>query len=417
MILYRIRHLISKGVWKRSAKIMGRVAQYNPGDFRLSGLVLSSDRDYFYNPWIAVDGTFYCDCQGFEGAETICSHILALLKKADFDGVDVEDYVKGLLGEYQEENDMIYETSLEGYNRLFGGLRGGRHISCLFSEPEIGKSYLSATFAADMVCKHNKSALIIDTEGGFTPDWLELIGKHRGVDIPVQFIDWRVKVDVTQGKNQEMHTPDYKYGDFKFTPNEKPAVYIYDARHLIQIMPFFGRPMTYKIKSGVIEPIEGGHTLAISESPIGIVCDKADVAYVTNDSLSSPIESFFTGGQINYRTRAKATQVWLGRAQELIDEYKVIFMNTVHASIDHTNPYGDPSPVGGKAIMHNNKYIAFLARYQGKKAAKEQSVDWRNLRKLSIFRHMTKGAWSEHGYLITTDHGLEDFYPKGQEED
>ena len=50
MLLYNIRHLVSRKVWKRSGVIMGRVANYRPGDFRLSGLVLSSDFENFYSP-------------------------------------------------------------------------------------------------------------------------------------------------------------------------------------------------------------------------------------------------------------------------------------------------------------------------------------------------------------------------------
>ena len=73
---------------------MGRVIYYTPGSSRLSGLVRSSAIDeYFYNPWIATDGTFYCDCQGYESAETICSHIMALLRKAEFDGIDIYRFI------------------------------------------------------------------------------------------------------------------------------------------------------------------------------------------------------------------------------------------------------------------------------------------------------------------------------------
>ena len=419
MELLEIRHKVSKNVWQRSFQIMKRVIQYNPGSFRLSGLVMSSEGDYFYNPWLAADGTFYCDCQGYEIAETICSHILALLRKAEWDGVEIEIYISGLLGKYKEdENSMtIYKTSLEAYNKLFEGLQGGRHVSAAFSEPEVGKSLLNATFAVDMCVLHKKSAVIIDTEGGFAPEWIGIISEKRGITVPVEFIDWKVRVNVQEKDKQQIHSPEFDYSKFKFKPNDEPTVYIYDARNIVQILPFFGRPQGFKVKSGVIEPFEIGGTKAIWESPIGIVCEKADVAYVANDSISSPLESYFTGGQINYRTRTKATQIWLGRAQELIDEYKCVFMNTIHATIDHTNQWADPTPVGGKAVMHNNKYIAFMSRYKGKKAAKEQKVDWHNLRKLEIYRHMTKGAWSDKAYCMTSEAGIVDFDPKGSLEE
>jgi len=415
MELLEIRHLVSKRVWQKSYKKMGTVIQYNPGRFRISGLVMSSQRDYFYNPWMTKDGEFYCDCQGYESAETICSHILTMLRKCEFDGISIQPYIYGLLNDYEEdENDMtLYKTSLDAYNKLFDGLRGGRHISAVFAEPEVGKSYLNATFAVDICTMHEKSALLIDTEGGFTPEWIDMICEKRGIDkVPVEFIDWKVRVKVDKVGQREVHSPDFDYAKFKFKPLDEPAVYVYDARHIAQILPFFGRPQGFRVKGGVIEPYEIGGTKAIWDSPIGIVTEKADVAYVANDSISSPLESFFTGGQINFRTRAKATQIWLGRAQELIDEYKCVFMNTIHASLDHTNPYGEPKVLGGKSVLHNNKYIAFMGRYQGKKAAKTQKLDWHNLRKLSIFRHMTKGAWSDHAYCRTSDEGIIDFDPK-----
>lgn len=416
--LYQIRHRVSKSVWDRSAKIMGRVVYYRFGKFRLSGMVQNTEGDFFYSPTVAKDGTFYCDCIGFEGAETICSHILAMLRKAEFDGENVTPYINAILGIHKEEQEMVeYKTSIEGYNRLFGGLQSGRHISCLFALPETCKSYINAQFAVDMAVMHNKSSLIIDTEGGFAPEWITLISERMGKEVPYQFIDWRVKTSKTQAKDAETYSPDFKYSDLKIKENKDPTVYIYDARHLVQIYPFFGRPMNFKIKGGVIEPMEGGNSTSISDSPIGKIIDACNIVYVANDSLSMPIESFFTGGQINYRTRTKATQVWLGRAQELIDEFGVCFMNTAHATIAHNNPYAVPQPVGGKAVLHNNKYIAYIEKWAGKKAAKKSKVDWHNLRKMSIYRHMTKAAWSEFYYMITTGAGVVDFDPAGEVEE
>jgi len=390
---------------------MGRVANFRVGTFKITGLVLSSSKDYLYNPWVAKDGTFYCDCLGFEGAETVCSHIMALLRKAEFEGFDIDPWIKGLRGEnIMGDDDMIYETSLEGYNKLFDGLRGGRHISCLCAEPEIGKSYMSAQFAVDMALKHNLSSLVVDTEGGFVPEWIEMIGKRFDAEIPVKFIDWRVRVE---GEDNPAPKYDYKKFDVTEYASKDPTIYIYDARHIIQVLPFFGRPLSFKIKSGVIEPIEAGGMKPIYDSPIGQLVESCNVGYVVNDSLSMPLENFFTGGQINYRTRAKATQVWLGRAQDLIDEYKIVFMNIAHAVVDHTNKWADPTPVGGKAVLHNNKYIALIRRYQNKKAAKVQKVNWRNLRRIQIFRHMTKAPFSEEAFCMTTDAGVIDFDPKG----
>jgi len=391
---------------------MGRIIDFRISERRLSGLVINSDNTFFYNPHLLNDGDMFCDCVGFrEGVP--CSHILALLRRARFEGIDVERFISALLGEYTEsDEEMIYETSIEGYNKLFGGLRGGRHVSCAFAEPEVGKSYLNATFMVDMALKHNASSLVIDTEGGFAPEWIELISEARGEKVNVEFIDWRVRVDVTNtsGKTPSIsHKPIFDYKKLKITKPDKPTVYIYDARNIVQILPFFGRPISFKIKTGVIEPIEHAGTTSIWESPIGRIVETCGIKYVANDSLSAPLESFFTGGQINYRTRTKATQVWLGRAQDLIDEYKVVFMNTVHATINHSNPYAVPEPVGGKAVLHNNKYIAFIEKYESKKVAKDADVEWRNLRKMSIYRHMTEGAWSGDCYLLTTDHGVIDF--------
>lgn len=416
--LYRIRHRVSKSVWDRSAKIMGRVVYYRFGRFRLSGMVQSSEGDFFYSPTVAKDGTFYCDCLGFEGAETICSHILAVLRKAEFEDEDVKPYIDAILGIHKEELEMKeYKTSIEGYNRLFGGLQAGRHISCLFALPETCKSYMNAQFAADMAVLHGVSSMVIDTEGGFAPEWITLISKRLGKEIPYKFIDWHVTVKKKQDKDVETYYPEFDYKDLKIEESKEPTVYIYDARHLVQIFPFFGRPLNFKIKGGVIEPMEAGHSTSISDSPIGKIIKACNIVYVANDSLSMPIESFFTGGQINYRTRTKATQVWLGRAQELIDEYGVCFMNTAHATIAHNNPFPEPQPVGGKAVLHNNKYIAYIEKFKGKAIAKEMKLDWHTLRKMSIYRHMTKAAYSDVCYMRTTDSGVVDFDPKGKTEE
>jgi len=383
---------------------MGRVIDVRVGHFRISGLVLNSDGTYYYNPTLAADGTMFCDCQGFK-ENLICSHVLALLRKAEFEGFNIEKFINGLRGEYiEDEYVKIYETSLKGYNDLFGGLQGGRHPNMLFSEAEIGKSYLNAQFCVDMLLKYNLNALINDTEGGVAPEWFYNIAKHKGKEIDVKFIDWRVRDKIKKSKDTETHMPEYDYSKLKIEKPDKPTIYIYDARHIVQVLPFFGRPISFKIKGGVMEPIDAGGTVSIWESPIGTIVEKCNIGYVANDSLSAPLEKFFVGGQINYRTRTKTTQVWLGRSQDLIDEYKIVLMNIAHATINHSNPYAVPVPVGGKAVLHNNKYIAFMEKYKNKKLK-----NWRNLRKMRIFRHMTKPSWSEECIFEISEHGFEDF--------
>ena len=225
------------------------------------------------------------------------------------------------------------------------------------------------------------------------------------------FVDWRVKV-VTKDKDKgtaQHQIPEYpNFKIPKFDP-DTPTVFIYDARNIVQIFPFFGRPQAFKVKSGVIEPIEAGGLVSIDNSPIGKIMDAANVKFVANDSLSMPLEAYFTGGMINYRTRAKATQVWLGRCQDLIDEYKCVLMNTAHASKDPTNQWAVATPVGGKAILHNNKYIAYLRTYGNKKAAKAQKINYTTLRKMTIYRHMTKPQGDEEALLRTFDGGMIDF--------
>ena len=347
-----------------------------------------------------------------------------MLRKAEWDGVDIKPYISGLLGEYISEEEMIYETSLEAYNTLFGGLRARRHLSAIASPPEVGKSYVMAQFAIDMAAKYGLNTLIIDTEGGFEPDWLPLIAERAGIEINVQFIDWRVKVDTkTAGKGQDSSQrvfPEFDYTKFKIKKSDKPTIYIYDARHIVQVMPFFGRPLAYKIKGGVIEPIEAGNMTSIWDSPIGKVIEGGNIGFVVLDSLSSPIESFFTGGQINYRTRAKTTQALLARGQDIIDEFKIVVMVTAHATIQHNNPHADPSIVGGKAVLHNIKFAAYMDKYAGKSIAKKAKVDWRNLRVMQIYRHTMKTPWREKTYLMTTGAGVIDFdrtpYLKKKEE-
>ena len=412
MSIFDLRQFASRRVWERSVKIMGRVSDYRYGNFKLAGLVLDSGRVYHYNPWIAKDGTFYCDCQGFEGAGTLCSHLVALLRKAYFEDYEIEEYIMGLRGEYTGDFDeMIYETSIEGYNKLFGGLRAGRHISGLFARPQIGKSIMLSQFMTDMALKHDASSILIDTEGGFAPEWIEAAAQRAGGEVEVVFVDWRVKVitkDRDKGKSQHQ-TPEYPNFKLPKFNADTPTIFIYDARNIVQIFPFFGRPQAFKVKSGVIEPIEGGGLVSIDQSPIGKIMDAADVKFVANDSLSAPLEAYFTGGMINYRTRAKATQVWLGRCQDLIDEYKCVLMNTAHATKDPTNQWSIAEPVGGKAILHNNKYIAYLRKYGNKKAAKEQGINYTTLRKMSVYRHMTKPQGEEEALMRTVNGGVIDF--------
>jgi len=419
MSLLEIRPLISKHVWDSSRKTISRVVDIRPGRFYLSGLVLSSDRNFYYSPYVTVAGDYYCDCQGFSSTEAICSHILAVMRKAYMLGIDITPWIKGLKNEYDESEYMkVYKTSLESYNKLFGGLQAGRYISAVCAPPEKGKSYLNATFAVDMCLNHNKNALIIDTEGGFTPEWIENIAKDRNAPngVAVEFINWRVRVD----ENNNVIRPLYKAKDFdgairnfgKYLDNitvDKPTVFIYDARHIVQILPFFGRPLSFKVKGGVVEPQDTGDLVPIWESPIGLLVEKFNIGYVAIDSLSAPIESFFTGGQINYRTRAKTTQALLGRCQDLIDEYELVLMVSAHATINHANPYDDPKIVGGKAVLHNVKCVLYMDDYTSKAVAKSADVNWRNLRKFTILRHPMKTPFSETTYAQTTPYGVKDF--------
>jgi hypothetical protein len=410
MNLYELRHKVSKYVWKRSIKLMGRVVNVRVGRFRLSGYVMASDKTFLYTPYVTADGKFYCNCRGFESSETICSHILGMMRKAVVQGYDIQIFVDGLLGKYKEDDFMkVYETSLKAYDDLFGGLQAGRHISAVVSEPEIGKSLLNGTFAYDMAVKHGLSSLIIDTEGGFSPEWIRLIGEHRGKEVPVEFIDFKVRIEKKKGKGKESYIPTFNYKKLKYKKHDEPTVYIHDARHIVKIMPFLGRPLSFAMKGGVIEPIEAGNMLPIWDSPVGRIVEDCNVGFVANDSLSMPIKSFFSGGQINYRTRATTTAAWLGRAQDLVDEFGVVFMNTAHASIDHTNPYSKPNVFGGNAVIHNNKYVALMYRYEGKAVAKAAGVDFRNLRRLSIYRCPFKTPWSEETYCMTSEQGVIDF--------
>jgi len=404
MILYTLRRYCSKKVFDRSVRIQSRVMDVRIGTFRMSGLILSSKQDFMYNPWISKDGYFYCDCQGYETSETLCSHIVAMFRRGIEDGKDVSPWVRGLQGLYNEDQDMRYKTSVEGYNQLFGGLRANRRISSIAAPPETGKSYLIATFACDMA-KHGFNSLIIDTEGGFEGDWIEAIAEKMGMEIDIEFIDWTVDV-LSPG---DVITPNYDYSKFKFKTSDTPTVYIYECRHLAQLLPFFGRPLKFKIKGGVIEPIEGGGMTSIEDSPIGKLVVGANIGMVALDSISSPVENLFTGGQINYRTRAKATQAVLGRAQDLVDAHQIVFMNSAHATIQHNNPHAKPSIVGGKAVLHNIKYIAYMDKYGGKKVAKTAGVDYLNLRKLAIFRHPMKTPWRDSAYVMTTAAGVVDF--------
>ena len=209
MSLLEVRALVSKHVWDRSRKLVSRVMDFRPGRFTMSGLVMSSGKDFFYSPYITAAGDYYCNCEGYEKTDAICSHILVLLRKAALLKFDISTWVNGLNGKYNESDYMNeYETSVDGYNKMFGGLQAGRYISGLVAEPEIGKSYLNATFMVDMVLKHKKNALVIDSEGGFTPEWIKRIVDDRGLgeEINVEFIKWRVKV----GQNGEMTEPVYQ---------------------------------------------------------------------------------------------------------------------------------------------------------------------------------------------------------------
>ena len=424
MSLLQVRALVSKHVWNRSRELIKRVVDFRPGRFRMSGLVMSSDKQFMYSPYVTADGSYYCDCKGYEATDAICSHILAIMRKAMMLQFDISLWINGLNGRYNESDFMkVYETSVEGYNNMFGGLQAGRYISGIVAPPEVGKSYLAATFAVDMVLDHKKNALIIDTEGGFTPEWIDAILKDRGQEgaINVEFVKWRVKV----GQNALMTEPTYEntarteieykasIGQFhnymKKIDADKPTIFVYDARHLVQIMPFFGRPLKFKVKGGVIEPMDTGDLMPIWECPVGLLVELYNIGYVCLDSLSAPVESFFTGGQINYRTRAKATQALLGRAQDLVDENEIVFMITAHASVGHANPYGEPKIVGGKSVLHNTKYVLIMEKYGGKAVAKKAGVNWRNLRKGRIFRHPLKTPFDEECSLQTTAAGVKDF--------
>jgi len=389
---------------------MGRVVDVNIGNHRISGLVLGSKAfkledngtTLVYTPSIADTGEFFCDCQGFQGNETICSHILALLRQAETLDLNIERFIKALRGEVIMREEDYIETSLEGWNKLFGGLRKDK-ISGLNSEPDVGKSFLNTQFAIDIL-RIGKNALIIDTEGGIEEDWLHNIAERFSIPLEIEYIEFPIEYESEGKKDTTITKPVFKYQNLKYKIKTKNTVYIWDHRNVLGILTFHGRPMLFREKSGVKEPIDMSASMtSVGASPIGIICDKCNIGYISYDSISAPIEKEFTGGQQNYPRRTKVTQAWLGRAQELLDLHELVVMNIIHASIAHNNPYADPIPVGGKGVLHNTKYVAFLEKYKNKKLR-----DWRSNRKLNVFRHMMKAPWSENALVKIKGDGFHD---------
>jgi len=399
-VLDKLQHLVSPRVFKRSEEVVPRIFKLEIINGRVTAYIRGSREPEIHTASIDQNGNYFCSCQGFLSHCKICSHLFAILRKLDEDGVDITPYVKGLLG-FGDEKMEVVKTSLEGYNRLFGGLHKGR-INAIYGKPEMGKSILDMQFAIDTMEAEGGNSLLIDTEGGIEVGWLKYFLK-RNPNLSIERIVWPVEEIVKERGGAIEKRLLFNYGDVEYKKTKKNTIYIWECRTLLPILAFHGRPLYFKESGGVIEPIdEVSHLTSISDSPIGKLVKDCEIKYIGYDSISLPVESEFTGGQSNWRTRAKAEFVLLNRTQQLLDKFNLIAMLVIHAT---QGGFSKPIPVGGKALLHNAKFVVYIS------SITKRSGKWagsKSLRKLEIYRHQFKEAWSESAEVAITDNGFID---------
>jgi len=400
-MLDRLQHIVSPRVFKRSEKVVPRIFKLEEINGCITAYIRGSKQPEVHTASIDKNGNYFCNCQGFMShSEKLCSHLFALLRKMEEDGKDITPYVKGILG-FGDEKMEIIKTSLEGYNKLFDGLHKGR-INAIYGKPEMGKSILDMQFAIDVMEAEEGNSLIIDTEGGVEVDWLKYFLK-RNPDLSIERVTWPVEEVVSEKGNAVEKRVLFNYDDLEYKPTQKNTIYIWECRTLLPVLAFHGRPLYFKESGGVIEPIDEVSQLrTVTKSPIGRMVKECKIKYIGYDSISAPVESEFTGGQSNWRTRAKTEFVLLNRTQQLLDKFNLVAMLVIHST---QGGFKKPEPVGGKALLHNSKFVTYITQIT------KRSGPWagsKSLRKLEIYRSQFKESWSESAEVVITDEGFKD---------
>jgi len=400
-LIDKLQFLCSSEVFRRSEKVVPRIFKVEQSGGRITAYVRGSVEPEIHTVSINTRGEYFCSCRGFLAhPNRLCSHLVGLLRKLEMEGEDISPYVKGLLGFGDMSVEMV-ETSLKGYNRLFGGLCK-RRINAVFGKPEMGKSLLNLQFAVDVVSREGGNALIVETEGGLERRWLSYF-KDRNPELQWASVEWPVFEDVKRVSGSVEKQVVFDYDDLKFEKREANTIYVWECRTLLPILAFHGRPLYFKMKGGVIEPVDVPEMMvSLRDSPVGRLIEECNLKYLSYDSLSTPIESEFTGGQSNWRTRAKTTFALLNKVQQVLDSYDVVAMLTVHAT---QGGFEKPRPVGGKALLHNSKFVAYLTSFTARSGRYAGS---RSLRKLQVYRHPLKEKWSEEAAVVITDRGFVD---------
>lgn len=289
-------------------------------------------------------------------------------------------------------------SSLKSINRMLNGGYIPGIATGLYGAPECGKTILVLQEAFTDVLGweefygEKKSILFFDTEGGaegVLEEWYPVFVERFGI---------------------------------------KPKILHEDKRSFLDILEWFGYPATTHISKkggqvhirprGFEQPIGTTRTgkkmtkrvLFNPDPPANRYCEKHNVGTIIIDSITEPIDGFFTGGNPQYPGRAEAVNAWFGRIHWLAkpdlqnvpksEIPKRIVRCILHESVTPGDKYSRSVMKGG----HNVRYKFKVSLHM--RASPKNAFD--HVKTMNMARYFSKKSWTDPQLIIMTDDGYID---------
>lgn len=376
-----LEELVSRKILENAKE--KEVSDLKIGTKLITGTVISSSSETQYTPSVRLDGTFRCGCPYSGFHEKLCSHIAALLLKAD---EQAKPFIEALT-KRPKLPFTYYPANLEPFNDLIGGLPIGSALG-IYGPFTSGKTILTLQLAFSV----NGNALFIDTEGsGYSYHyWTQRLGELYNRPTVVECVQTKLEEENKKVKLSIQDISDSDEGTF----------YVMDVRGLDKILALHGRPVKIQLKGEKFSLSPREHWYSdIWDIPLAAFIQKHNIKYLVYDSISQPLAGLISERH-NFPVRNNACNLWLTQAERLAEFYNLIVIGTHHETKDPTVPFSLPKALGGGAVGYNFKFQVYLGLLT--QSPKESR------RVLKINRHPYKPPFAERKLLMLTDNGFKE---------
>ena len=334
----------------------------------------------------------------------------------------------------KEETNLSKQASIffkpaiiKGIAELMGGIPLGELMEMVGKFASL-KSQIAAQVSWEVVHKHQKGVIYMDTEGGqarfLFPHWLDVLNKKYGGDVQLEHrvIDLRkwqeiTKKSLVEGEKTKRQVKDIPYKILKKAPTNKPKIIVIGARDIERLSLFFGSVIEIDYGKGkgkiqaYVQP-ETGLFKYPWQFPISKIVEKEKMengGMIVLDSITMPVEETYTGGQQSLPGRKYAFMTTISGIRSVVNEYDLYgLVNSHESSQDSSMIKSQPKAVGGVAVGHNFKFVLGIKGIKigdGKEEVKEMR---RNTRRLFTLRHPTKKPRWAYRDVLMTDEGVVD---------